>query len=210
MAPSVSEGARTLIVGGGYIGLEAAAVCAKRGVSVTLVEMADRILQRVAAPETSDYFRTLHRSHGVDIREGDAQVRGAFIALDHATDRAAATRAVLEGVAFALRDSLAAMQATGTTLSQVIAVGGGARSDYWLRATATALDLPVAVPADGDFGAAFGAARLGMMAAGAGGPDMAKPPAIQRVIEPDAALTGAFADAYHRYTSAYSAIKELS
>ncbi|NKX38381.1 FAD-dependent oxidoreductase [Tritonibacter mobilis] len=70
MAPSVSEGARTLIVGGGYIGLEAAAVCAKRGVSVTLVEMADRILQRVAAPETSDYFRTLHRSYGVDIREG--------------------------------------------------------------------------------------------------------------------------------------------
>ncbi|KUP93720.1 NAD(P)/FAD-dependent oxidoreductase [Tritonibacter horizontis] len=70
MAPAVTEGARTLIVGGGYIGLEAAAVCAKRGVSVTLVEMADRILQRVAAPETSDYFRKLHTRHGVDIREG--------------------------------------------------------------------------------------------------------------------------------------------
>jgi len=70
MAPAVREGARALIVGGGYIGLEAAAVCAKRGVAVTLVEMADRILQRVAAPETSDYFRSLHQSHGVDIREG--------------------------------------------------------------------------------------------------------------------------------------------
>ena len=70
MAPAVTDGARALIVGGGYIGLEAAAVCAKRGVSVTLVEMADRILQRVAAPETSDYFRTLHTGHGVDIREG--------------------------------------------------------------------------------------------------------------------------------------------
>jgi 3-phenylpropionate/trans-cinnamate dioxygenase ferredoxin reductase subunit len=70
MAPAVREGARTLIVGGGYIGLEAAAVCAKRGVSVTLVEMADRILQRVAAPQTSDYFRALHSGHGVDIREG--------------------------------------------------------------------------------------------------------------------------------------------
>jgi 3-phenylpropionate/trans-cinnamate dioxygenase ferredoxin reductase subunit len=70
MAPVVREGARTLIVGGGYIGLEAAAVCAKRGVSVTLVEMADRILQRVAAPQTSDYFRALHTGHGVDIREG--------------------------------------------------------------------------------------------------------------------------------------------
>jgi 3-phenylpropionate/trans-cinnamate dioxygenase ferredoxin reductase component len=70
MAPFVAQGARALIVGGGYIGLEAAAVCTKRGVNVTLVEMADRILQRVAAPETSAFFRDLHRSHGVDIREG--------------------------------------------------------------------------------------------------------------------------------------------
>ncbi|MEX5599412.1 NAD(P)/FAD-dependent oxidoreductase [Pseudophaeobacter sp. C1-32P7] len=70
MAPHVTTGKRVLIVGGGYIGLEAAAVCAKRGLSVTLVEMADRILQRVAAPETSDYFRALHKGHGVDIREG--------------------------------------------------------------------------------------------------------------------------------------------
>ncbi|MCR9126374.1 MAG: FAD-dependent oxidoreductase [Rhodobacteraceae bacterium] len=70
MAPAVRAGARALIVGGGYIGLEAAAVAASRGVEVTLVEMADRILQRVAAPETSAYFRALHRAHGVDLREG--------------------------------------------------------------------------------------------------------------------------------------------
>jgi 3-phenylpropionate/trans-cinnamate dioxygenase ferredoxin reductase subunit len=70
MAPHVTEGKRALIVGGGYIGLEAAAVCAKRGVDVTLVEMGDRILQRVAATETSDYFRTLHGEHGVTILEG--------------------------------------------------------------------------------------------------------------------------------------------
>ncbi|WP_170369092.1 NAD(P)/FAD-dependent oxidoreductase [Ruegeria arenilitoris] len=88
MASVVTEGARALIVGGGYIGLEAAAVCAKRGVKVTLVEMADRILQRVAAPETSDYFRALHSAHGVDIREGvgldritgaDGKVSGAVL-----------------------------------------------------------------------------------------------------------------------------------
>ena len=70
MAPHVVQGKRALIVGGGYIGLEAAAVAAKRGLEVTLVEMADRILQRVAAPETSDYFRALHQGHGVTIREG--------------------------------------------------------------------------------------------------------------------------------------------
>ena len=70
MAPAFTAGKRVLIIGGGYIGLEAAAVASKLGLHVTLVEMADRILQRVAAPETSDYFRKLHASHGVDIREG--------------------------------------------------------------------------------------------------------------------------------------------
>ena len=70
MAPRFSAGKRVLIVGGGYIGLEAASVAAKLGLEVTLVEMADRILQRVAAPQTSDYFRALHQSHGVRILEG--------------------------------------------------------------------------------------------------------------------------------------------
>lgn len=70
IAPRVRPGARALVVGGGYIGLEAAAVCASRGVDVTLVEMSDRILQRVAAPQTSDYFRDLHSAKGVRIREG--------------------------------------------------------------------------------------------------------------------------------------------
>ncbi|MCI2399483.1 FAD/NAD(P)-binding oxidoreductase [Aliiroseovarius subalbicans] len=70
MEPEFVEGHRVLIVGGGYIGLEAAAVAAKKGLSVTLVEMSDRILQRVAAPETSEYFRALHQAHGVTIREG--------------------------------------------------------------------------------------------------------------------------------------------
>lgn len=70
MAPEFAPGRRVLIVGGGYIGLEAAAVAAKKGLDVTLVEMADRILQRVASPETSDYFRALHTAHGVRILEG--------------------------------------------------------------------------------------------------------------------------------------------
>lgn len=70
MAPEFRPGARLLVIGGGYIGLEAAAVAAKLGLSVTLVEMAPRILQRVAAPETSDFFRRLHQDHGVTILEG--------------------------------------------------------------------------------------------------------------------------------------------
>ena len=70
MASEFVAGRKVLIVGGGYIGLEAAAVAASKGLQVHVVEMAERILQRVAAPETSDYFRQLHSDHGVTIREG--------------------------------------------------------------------------------------------------------------------------------------------
>lgn len=81
-------GRRLLVVGGGYIGLEAASVAAKLGLSVTLVEATPRILQRVAAPETSAYFRELHRAHGVQVLEGtgltrfmgDGRVTGAILA----------------------------------------------------------------------------------------------------------------------------------
>jgi len=69
MRPLFLPGRRLVIVGGGYIGLEAAAVARKLGLEVTVLEMAPRILQRVAAPETSDYFRALHAAHGVTILE---------------------------------------------------------------------------------------------------------------------------------------------
>lgn len=69
LAPVCTQGARVVIVGGGYIGLEAAAVCAKRGMHVTVLEAAPRILGRVAAAETADAIRALHAGHGVEIRE---------------------------------------------------------------------------------------------------------------------------------------------
>jgi 3-phenylpropionate/trans-cinnamate dioxygenase ferredoxin reductase subunit len=70
MEPAVHGDARALIIGGGYIGLEAAAVARKRGMDVTLIEAAPRILGRVAAAETADYFRDLHQKNGVVIHEG--------------------------------------------------------------------------------------------------------------------------------------------
>jgi 3-phenylpropionate/trans-cinnamate dioxygenase ferredoxin reductase subunit len=70
IAPELREGRKLLVVGGGYIGLEAAAVAAGKGLAVTVIEAAPRILQRVAAPLTSDFFRDLHRKHDVNILEG--------------------------------------------------------------------------------------------------------------------------------------------
>lgn len=88
MVPEFVAGRRLLVVGGGYIGLEAAAVAAKKGLIVTLIEAAPRILGRVAAPETADAMRALHTAHGVTIREGlglvrltgDGRVNGADLA----------------------------------------------------------------------------------------------------------------------------------
>ncbi|NGO53885.1 NAD(P)/FAD-dependent oxidoreductase [Allomesorhizobium camelthorni] len=87
MAAEFHPGRKLLIVGGGYIGLEAAAVGAKLGLDVTLIEMSPRILQRVAAFETSNFFRRLHIQNGVRILEntgldrltGDGRVSGAVL-----------------------------------------------------------------------------------------------------------------------------------
>ena len=140
----------------------------------------------------------------------DAAIRGAFLGLEHQTDRAAGTRAVLEGVTFAFRDSRDALAATGTKLESLLAVGGGAKSDYWLKAIATALDCPVLVPAAGDFGGALGAARLGMMAATGAGAEIATMPPIARTIDPDPKLTAAFDAGHARYRAAAAAIQKLS
>ncbi len=83
MKPAFVAGRRLVIVGGGYIGLEAAAVASKLGLDVTVLEMAPRILQRVAAPETSEYFRNLHTAYGVKIMEQTGLER--LLGTDHIT-----------------------------------------------------------------------------------------------------------------------------
>ncbi len=128
MAPHISEGRQVLIVGGGYIGLEAAAVCAKRGMRVTLCEAADRILSRVAAPETSDYFRALHERHGVHVLEGTGLERLA------GEDRV--TGAILTD---------------GTELDvDLVIVGIGIAPEVWLaEATGLTIDNGIATDAQG-------------------------------------------------------------
>ena len=138
-----------------------------------------------------------------------ASVRGAFTGLEHATDRQAGTRAVLEGVTYAFRDCRDALAATGTRLEKLLAVGGGSRSDYWLKLIATALDCPVQVPVAGDFGGAFGAARLAIMAATGSGTEIAKLPSIAKVVDPDPALKDALDAGHSRFRAAQTAIKDL-
>ncbi|MEP2641444.1 xylulokinase [Roseobacter sp.] len=138
----------------------------------------------------------------------DAAARGALLGLGHGVDQTAGTRAVIEGISFAFRDNYDALRSTGTQITSLVAVGGGSKSDYWLRALATLLDLPIDVPQAGDFGGAFGAARLGLMAATGAGADIATPPATARTLDPDPNLTSAFMDKHAQYRAAYAALKE--
>lgn len=81
MAQLASGERRAVVIGGGYIGLEAAAVLTKQGCTVTVLEQQPRLLARVAGPDLSDFYAADHRAHGVDVRleaevdciEGDGQ-----------------------------------------------------------------------------------------------------------------------------------------
>lgn len=140
----------------------------------------------------------------------DAGIRGAFTGLEHATDTAAGTRAVLEGVTFAIKDCAEALAATGTRIERLLAVGGGSKSRYWCEAIATALNVPVDLPVAGDFGGAFGAARLGQMAATGGGTELATTPATEASIDPNTELTTSFEDGFARFKAAQATIKGLT
>ncbi|MGB7287841.1 MAG: xylulokinase [Salaquimonas sp.] len=141
----------------------------------------------------------------------DAKARGMLSGLDHASGSQCLAQAVVEGVAFALKDNMDALEKAGTRLDRVTAVGGGSRSKYWLEVISTVLNIPVDIPADGDFGAAFGAARLGLMAAEGLDPEaVCTPPEISRVIEPDETLVSAFAEVHEKYKQLYQATKELN
>ena len=75
LSPVLLQQDRILIIGGGYIGLEVAAAARTIGLEVVVLEVAERILQRVASADTSDFFRDLHTRHGVQIRESTRLAR---------------------------------------------------------------------------------------------------------------------------------------
>ncbi|BBU58803.1 xylulokinase [Mameliella alba] len=141
----------------------------------------------------------------------DSRIRAGFLNIDVGSSRRDMTRAVMEGVAFALCDCAEALKASGARLDSLLAIGGGAQSRYWVELIATVLDVPLALPDKGDFGAALGAARLAMVGAGAGSVDeIMTPPPVRETIAPNVALTGAYRDAYAAWREIYPAVRGLT
>jgi xylulokinase len=142
----------------------------------------------------------------------DPDARAAFTGLSVRHDRGALVRAVLEGVAFGLRDSLDLIRSLGGPAPAVGRVsGGGARSDLWLRICASVLELPLERVAV-DEGAAFGAAILGGVAAGAWSDVHAAVAATVRgrgLVEPVAEWVEVYREARERFVRLYPALREV-
>lgn len=140
----------------------------------------------------------------------DASARGAFIGIDHSTDKSVLTQMVLEGIAFAFCDSLRVLSAAGSNISSALVAGGGARSKVLLDILATAMNIELHLPEAGDFGGGFGAARLGLTAAtGANPAEICSQPRIVETISPNAGLTAAYQEKYETYQALYPALKPL-
>lgn len=147
LRPALVAGRRLVVIGGGYIGLEAAAVARKLGLEVALVEAAPRILGRVAAPETADMIRALHRAHGVEIVEGTgiARITGDTAAdgVELADGRRLPADLVICGIGIAPETALA--EAAGLAIDNGIAVDAlGRSSDPSIWAAGDCASFPAA------------------------------------------------------------------
>ncbi|PUB17500.1 xylulokinase [Yoonia sediminilitoris] len=175
-----------------------------RNLGQSAAELAGGLPGQISGPSDLMFLPYLS---GERTPHNNADVRGAFIGLDVAHGPADLTQAVVEGVTFALRDCLKALEGTGTKLESVIAMGGGARSRFWLQTLATTLNLPLQIPAGGEFGAALGAARLGIAAqTGAHLTDIMTLPDIGETIDPRPDLTDAYDARWQRYRGVYDAV----
>jgi xylulokinase len=124
----------------------------------------------------------------------DPVVRGMLDGLSHGTDRAAIVQAVLVGVAYALADCRDALACAGIAVAEADVIGGGSRSRFWLSVLANVLNVPIHRFAEGETGAAFGAARLGRLAVTGEAIDaVCTPPRRVETFEPDRVLVEAYA-----------------
>jgi xylulokinase len=159
-----------------------------------------RNLPEIAGPSDVSFLPYLS---GERTPHNDAAARGAFTGLAQHHGIADLTQAVMEGVAYAFADAQAALAQADTDFDSAVAVGGGARSDLWLRVIANVLDA-----AGSELGAALGAARLAICAAeAADAADVCRPPTIARTIVPDPALASRYREGHARYRTLYPALR---
>lgn len=168
-----------------------------------------RLLAEVeAAPVRNRELLFLPYLAGERSPHNDPYARGVFFGLDPATGTTDMIRSVLEGVAFTLADAQAALAIAGTRPTRMGAIGGGARSPLWMQIVADVLGLPIVAYAGGAKGPAFGAARIAMLAMGAGTvKEICAAPPVESVFEPNPAATEAYAGKIERFRRLYKVLR---
>ncbi|MBR0689279.1 xylulokinase [Bradyrhizobium manausense] len=165
---------------------------AARLFGVTEAELLVPLGSRPQAPSAVSFLPYLA---GERTPHDDPVVRGMLDGLSHGTDRTAIVQAVLEGVAFALADCRDALGDAGIVVAEADVIGGGSRSRFWLSVLANVLNLPIHRFADGETGAAFGAARLGRLAVtGEAIEAVCTPPQRVETFAPDRGLAESYAE----------------
>jgi xylulokinase len=140
----------------------------------------------------------------------DPHAKGVLFGLTHESGPAAIGQAVLEGVAFAFRDGLDALLASGAAIGSISVIGGGARSVYWGRILSSVLQRPLTYRDAGTVGPAYGAARLARMGAECASiEEVCTQPPILHVAEPDPSLSDLYSQRIGRYRSLYRHLKDL-
>ena len=135
---------------------------------------------------------------------------GSFHGLTHAHSRDDMSYAVIEGVAFAFADGMAALRDAGSHPTSLLAIGGGSRSDVWLQLLADVLGLSIHRPAGAEVGPALGAARLALMSLGMARDDVVSAPAIEKTFTPNAQRSALLAARAARFRAAYAPLRALS
>ena len=141
----------------------------------------------------------------------DTNARGAFIGMSMDTSRADMTQAVLEGVAFAIRDSVEVAKSLGIPLASSMLCGGGAKSPLWRRILANVLNMPLTIPAS-EQGPGMGGAMLAMVACGAYGSvaeACAKLVTVSETVAPDPEIAARYEARYRQFRLIYPALKGL-
>ncbi len=137
----------------------------------------------------------------------DPEARGVFAGLDQASDTDDLVLAVVDGVALALRDAASEFGADFDG-GPIAMIGGGARGDLWMRVVANALGRPLLRLAGGDRGPAFGAARLGRIAAtGETVAAVCSQPAIVEIVDPDPSVVDRYEARLDRFRVLYRSLK---
>jgi xylulokinase len=140
----------------------------------------------------------------------DPHIRAGFSGLAQTSDLTQLTKAVMEGVCFALRDCLEAIRKTGASPTSLLAIGGGSASKFWLQTLSNTLNIELEKPKSGEFGAALGAARLAISSI------VKEPieaimfkPEIEEKIIPNLKYTHLYQTAYESYKKGHSNLRGL-